>query len=249
MVYYNIAGRKIQSIKGDGRMRRLIYVLVTLMMVSCASVHSGRYGVAVREDGSMAKSGKTPTEGGLVISGDLDKALSNDFYKFMVFTFENKRGSIVKVRDVTPIFGENSHNDNIRITSGEELKVWYDAQMAEKERKEKNRSTLMGAAAVAGGLLAVFTDDTWQDIGIGLLAGGAASMTVDELYKDKRNIERGKVFPESHLMSGEFSIPAGLYERKWIVFNMDRADSYPSQVELEYEVDGREERVVVPLKW
>ena len=230
-------------------MKKLIYVFIILVMVSCASVHSGRYGVAVREDGSVAKSGKTPTEGGLVISGDLDKAFTNEFYKFMVFTFENRRGSIVEVRDITPIFGESNHNSNIRITSGDELKVWYDAQIAEKERKEKNRSTLMGAAAVAGGLLAVFTDDTWQDIGVGLLAGGAASLTVDELYKDKRNIERGRVFPESHLMSGEFNIPAGLYERKWIVFNVDSGESYPSQVELEYMVDDREERVIVPLKW
>lgn len=230
-------------------MRKLVYMFIILIMVSCASVHSGKYGVAVRDDGSMAKSGKTPTEGGLVISGDLDKSFSNDFYKFMVFTFENKRGSIIEIRDVTPIFGEENHNNNIRITSGEELKVWYDAQVAEKERKEKNRSTLAGAAAVAGGLLAVFTDDTWQSIGVGLLAGGAASLTVDELYKDKRNIERGRVFPESHLMSEGFQVPAGLYERKWIVFNVDNPENYPTQVELEYEVDGRDERVIVPLKW
>jgi len=230
-------------------MRKIIYLFVVLIMVSCASVHSGRYGVAVRDDGSVAKSGKNPTVGGLVISGDMDKSFSNDFYKFMVFTFENKTGSIATIKNVTPIFGEGEFNNSIKITSGDELKVWYDAQVAEKERKEKNRSTFMGAATVAGGLLAVFTDDTWQTIGVGLLAGGAASLTVDELYKDKRNIERGKVFPESHLMSGEFQVPAGLYERKWIVFNVDSSEKYPTQMELEYEVDGRDERVIVPLKW
>lgn len=230
-------------------MKKIIYIVLVFGLIACASVHSGKYGLAVRDDGSVAKSGKTPTNGGLVISGDLDKAFSNEYYKFMVFTFENKTGSIKTVSDISPIFDREGHNTSVRITSGEELKTWYDAQVAEKERKEKNRSTLFGAAAVAGGLLAAFTDDTWQTIGVGLLAGGAASLTVDELYKDKRNIERGKVFPESHLMSGEFQVPAGLYERKWILFNVDSKDTYPREVTLEYEVDGMTERVRVPLKW
>jgi len=230
-------------------MKKIIYLVLVLLVVSCASVHSGKYGIAVREDGSRAKSGKTPTEGGLVISGDLDKAFTSDYYKFMVFTFENKTGSIATINNVTPVFNDEGHNYNVRITSGEELKTWYDAQAAEKQRKEKNRSTMFGAAAVAGGLLAAFTDDTWGAIGVGLLAGGVTSLTVDELYKDKKNIERGKVFPESHLMSGEFQVPAGLYERKWIVFNVDSGTVLPADVILEYEVDGSYEKVLVPLKW
>lgn len=229
-------------------MKKVIYLLLIVLFVSCASVHSGKYGLAVREDGTTAKSGKSPTENGFVISGDLDKSFSNDYYKFMVFTFENKTGKITTIDNVTPIFDEANLNETIKITSGEELKQWYDAQVAEKERKEKNRSTFLGAATAAGGLLAAFAGGTWQDIGVGVLAGGIASMAVDELYKDKRNIERGKIFPESHLMSGDLQVPAGLYERKWILFN-PTTQQYPTHMILDYEVDGIEEKVLVPVKW
>ena len=229
-------------------MKKLIYLILMFFIVSCASIHSGRYGLAVREDGSIARSGKVPTEGGFVISGDLDGAFTSDFYKFMVFTFENRSGSIATIKDVTPIFQGDDFNSSVKITSGNELKNWYDAQIAEKERKEKSRTTVSGVAAMAGGLLAVFTDDTWGAIGEGLLVGGVVSLTVDELYKEKRSIERGKVFPDSHLMAGEFQVPAGLYKRKWILFNVD-GGNLPTDVILEYEVEDKTERVMVPLKW
>lgn len=229
-------------------MKKVMYLLLVLFLVSCASVHPGKYGLVVKEDGTTVKNGKSPTENGLVISGDLDKSFSNEYYKFMVFTFENKTGKITTINSVIPIFDETNLNETIKITSGKELSTWYDAQIAEKKRKEKNRSSLLGAATVTGGLLSAFAGGTWQDIGIGVLAGGALSLTVDELYKDKKNIERGKVFPDSHLMSGEFQIPAGLYERKWILFN-PTTEQYPTHIILEYVVDGKKEKILVPVKW
>lgn len=229
-------------------MKKIFLVLLVFLSVACAKVHTGKYAMINDGSGNLTSMKNSPTDG-IIISAETDKAYSNEYSKFMVFTLENKSGQVKEVTGVTPIF-EKSYGSSIRVLSGEDLKVWFEQQEAEKQRKEKNKSTFLGLTTVAGGLLAAFTDDTWEAIGVGLLAGGAASLTLDELYKDKNNIERGRVFPGSHLMSDGYRISPGLYERKWIVFGVDNAENYPKELELEYRVDnGALETVVIPLKW
>ena len=230
-------------------MKKIMIIAMMSMLLSCASIHPGKYGKQIREDGSIAEKRKAPTQAGLLISGDMEKAMSSDFYKFMVFTVENKTGNIAKVSDVNVDFHNEKFNREIKITSGQELSRWYDATMAEKRRKEQNRSTGFSFAAIGGGLLAAFTDNSWSNVGVALLAGGVASLTIDELYKSKKELERGKVFPDAHLMSGEFQVPAGLYERKWVVFNVMDKNNLPESLEVSYMINGREERVFVPIKW
>ena len=67
------------NIRKDGTMKNLICLLMSFFMISCASVHPGKYGKSVREDGSLVKN----TNSELLVSGDTDKALSSDFYKFI----------------------------------------------------------------------------------------------------------------------------------------------------------------------
>ena len=240
----------MKSMDRDGdKMKKIMIIAMMSMLLSCASIHPGKYGKQIREDGSIAEKRKAPTQAGLLISGDMEKAMSSDFYKFMVFTVENKTGNIAKVSDVNVDFHNEKFNREIKITSGQELSKWYDATMAEKRRKEQNRSTGFTFAAIGGGLLAAFTDNSWSNVGVALLAGGVASLTIDELYKSKKELERGKVFPDAHLMSGEFQVPAGLYERKWLVFNVIDKDNLPESLEVSYMINGREERVFVPIKW
>ncbi len=240
----------MKSMERDGgKMKKIMIIAMMSMLLSCASIHPGKYGKQIREDGSIAEKRKAPTQAGLLISGDMEKAMSSDFYKFMVFTVENKTGNIAKVSDVNVDFHNEKFNREIKITSGQELSKWYDATMAEKRRKEQNRSTGFTFAAIGGGLLAAFTDNSWSNVGVALLAGGVASLTIDELYKSKKELERGKVFPDAHLMSGEFQVPAGLYERKWVVFNVIDKDNLPESLEVSYMINGREERVFVPIKW
>ena len=213
-------------------------------MISCASVHPGKYGKSIREDGSIVKN----TNSELLVSGDTDKALSNDFYKFMVFTFENKSGEVDEISDAHISFEDDYYNSEIRVISDKELKQWKDAQLAEKERKEKNRSTAFGSSAIAGGLLS-FADGAIGNVGTALLVGGGAGLGVDALHKGNRESERGKVFPETHLMSGKFQIPAGLYERRWIVLNVKDKEKLPKEILLSYKYRGRKETQDIPLKW
>lgn len=230
-------------------MKKIVFIMFISMLLSCASVHPGKYGKEIRGDGTVVQVRKSPTESGFLISGDMEKAMSSDFYKFMVFTIENKTGNIGNISDVNVKFQGDKFNKEIKITSGKELSLWYDATRAEKIRKEQNRSTGFSFAAIGGGLLAAFTDNTWSDVGVALLAGGVASMTIDELYKSKKELERGKVFPDAHLMSGEFQVPGGLYQRKWIVFNVADKDILPENLILTYMVNETEEKVLIPVKW
>ncbi|GLI55254.1 hypothetical protein PM10SUCC1_07690 [Propionigenium maris DSM 9537] len=225
-------------------MRNLIYMLMAFFMVSCASVHPGKYGKSIGTDGGVAEKKKVD----LLVSGDTDKAFSNDYYKFMVFTFENKSGEIGEVTEPHVSFEDDYYNSEIRVISGKELKQWHDAQSAEKERREKNRKTAFGGSAIAGGLLS-FADGAIGNAGTALLVGGAGALGVDNLHKGNRDAERGKVFPETHLMSGEFQIPAGLYERRWVVFNLKDKEKLPKEILLTYKYNGLEETMAVPLKW
>ncbi len=183
-----------------------------------------------------------------MVSGDTDKSLSSDFYKFMVFTFENKTGEVSEISDAHISFKEDYYNSEIRVISDKELSQWQDAQLAEKSRKEKNRSTVFGSSAIAGGLLS-FADGAVGNVGTALLVGGGAGLGVDALHKGNREAERGKLYPETHLMSGKFQIPAGLYERRWLVLNVKDKKNLPKEILLSYKSHGKEETLMIPLKW
>ncbi len=225
-------------------MKKILYVLVALLFVSCASVHPGSYGRVVDSNGVVTKDkGET-----LVVSGDTDKSLSGDYYKFMVFTFENKGGETLKISNPRIKFEEKKYNDEIYIVSDKELSEWLVAQQNEKKRREQNRTTALGGAAIVGGLLS-FADGTVGDIGNVLFVGGAAGLGTDALITNKKDNERGTTNNNTNLMSGNFDVLSGLYTRRWIALKVKDKKDLPKRLLLTYDVNGIEETREMTIKW
>jgi len=228
------------------KIKRILLFIIMISMLSCATVHKGRYARQVVEPYNTLKKEKI-TEGGLVVSGRLERALSNDYYKFIGFTFENRSGNKVSISNVSVDFNNAALNSLITVISGEEILGWHDAMDQEKKRREFNRSTFFTSLFLGGSLLAVFGDDNWSDVGLGMVLGGITSLTIDEFNRERKEIQTGKIFPETHLLSGKFDIMPGFYQNKWLVINIKNPNNMPERIYVEYSVDGVTERVALPL--
>ena len=81
------------------KFKNILALVLIMLMTSCATVHKGKYAKQVKLPSNTLSREKL-TQGGLVISGRLEKSLSNDYYKFIGFTFENRTGNKISIKEI-----------------------------------------------------------------------------------------------------------------------------------------------------
>ena len=223
-------------------MKKLEIVCLTFFIFflsGCANIHSGNHAVQVdRENPQTDETHIKPTgseeptsklDGGqkakksksdLIISGEINKALSSRYFAFFNFTFENNSSEWIRIEDIEVDFGNQRINENISFTYGKDLAVWLKSTQKRNEIKDYNRKVTMGAIAGLGaGMSAVSNDENLQNLGLMTAVAGATALSAHKFNKLKPKVQNADIFPENHLFAKDFIVPPGLFEKKWIVVN------------------------------
>ncbi len=219
---------------------RTISLFVAVLLVSCASVHPGNLGVAVPGDSKPS----------LSVSAQLVGELSDPNYAFVSVTIENKSGNIIRVHDgqvSLDAAGTNSPN----VLVGKDLIAWIDAAKSREKLQRENSRTLnqfLVFGGLATSLVGVGTNNsTVGAVGGGVFAAGSLRSFSDSEGHRRSEAEVAERLPETHLGSS-YSIPAGLFLRKWVVFAKSAGKTPPGLfIQLTLE-DRSEEKHAVALQ-
>jgi hypothetical protein len=231
-------------------------VLVLGLLPGCASVRNSYLGTpADPATGKWAAQG-SKTAAGLIVSVEEKEHLASEYFGVVDVAFENTTDKWIKVKGVALKFGPE-YDPHITIPVGEELKSWATATQQRLLIERHNRSMALAAVAIAGMTTAAVSNNrAVSTIGGTVAAGSLAWLAVDSMNQEVEGTEQPATpqnasYFESHLLSVPFSIPPGLFAKRWVTINTAGGEEVPCVrgVILDYELEGgRKERVYLPFR-
>jgi len=208
-----------------------ILIIYAIMICGCASTHQGSK--AQKLSGNISQD--------FVISGSsIDRDLNSSF-ELIELTFENTSADWLRVHEAKIII-DDTKDAKVSVVVGKDLLSWAEAVEYQNKVNQHNTEIAIGttqtAAAVALGVGAVKKDNTLSNLGaVGyLMTSGYAAAQV--ISTNRSNAMSSNGTPNSHLYE-PFSVPAGLFMRKWLLLNKP-AKTYINRLVLELNtVDGK----------
>ncbi len=214
--------------------------LSALCLASCATIESAHPARPISSDGLPLQTRETPS--GLVVSGEELDELSSPYFGVLAFTFMNPTNDWVRIDNVALDFGSKPRNDSIVLPFGEEIASWELATSQRNAIRRANTSTLLSALMIGGAVTAAAGGrSTVGRIG-GLVALGAVGGLWAQAIADKTT---AVTFPPAHLFATPFSVPPGLFSKKWVLLNGPKTSDAGciSAVAVEYDTSKGREKV------
>jgi hypothetical protein len=214
--------------------------LLFLCVTGCASIESAHPARPISPDGRPSQTRETAS--GLVVSGEELDELSSTHFGVLAFTFVNPTNDWVRIDNVALDFGSKPRNDSIVLPFGEEIASWELATSQRNAVHRANTTTLLSALMIGGAVTAAAGGrSTGGRIG-GLVALGAAGGLWAQALADKTS---AVTFPPAHLFATPFSVPPGLFSKKWVLLNGPKTPEVGciSAVVVEYDTSKGRERV------
>jgi hypothetical protein len=226
-----------------------INVILILTLSACASIHSGDYAKEVTETGVISSA--KATKSNIVVSGSEITSMSSEFFTMVDITFENKNNKWVEITNIQLSYGDKVLDDNFKVPLGEQLTIWGEAADQNKAIGDYNTGLALSAiAAIGGGVAASSRSKTTQNVGLGVFAASATTLTYRQIVRELDGLELAKVTPRSHLLHQPFFIPPGLHTKKWITLNLENPLKVPfwEDLVISYKADGKEEKIVLKVR-
>jgi hypothetical protein len=208
-------------------------ILFMLFSVGCASIHPGNLAIPV--------TGQTETSG-LKVSTQMNHSLSDDHYAFVTITIENIESQMIRTVDSSlslDIEGKELPN----VIVGQDLTAWLESADAKEKVNAANRmfwnnALMLGglATSIAGG---ASRNASVTAVGTGALMVGVTKSAVEGSRSVEEAASHAKRVPETHLYS-PFSVTAGGFVRKWIVFEKPQ-NKLPEGVVIKLVFEDRSE--------
>lgn len=224
---------------------------LALLSEGCATVESGSYASPMDARGHLASSPTTPQ--GLRISGEEISLMSSPYFGALAFTFENTSSRWIHVRKVGIGFGDAVKDQNVLFPWGEELSSVERATVERAEIRDANTATALSIIAAAGAVGAVAGEHlgggkstALPTIGGLATAGALAGLVAEHANEVAAGAAQPPPFPDTHLLAVPFSIPPGLFAKRWLVLNTPAEPKLPcvNALRLDYELDtGQVEHV------
>jgi len=176
----------------------------------------------------------------------LNDKLSSEYFGYVEVRLANSSDKWHKLSNVRVYFPDASQNQNIRITLGRELTLWYQAQsklIAVNEQKDKSAMAII--AGIGAGLSIFSGNNTLRTVGDAATFGSFAAYGVNEMGKRMDSLQMAKMIPENHLLTDTTVVPPGLFADRWILLNSRNHDTieYTTDMAIEYVLEsGKMER-------
>jgi hypothetical protein len=215
-------------------------VLASGCVAGCASVANTHTARPILPDGRRSASASTAS--GLTISGEEVDELSSRHFGVLAFTFENPTSEWVRIESVNLDFGSDAANQSIFVPWGEDIVSWELASSQQLAIRRANTTTVLSILMVGGTLAAGLGRRSGTGVVGGAVALGAASALWTRALADHTT---AATFPPSHLFATPFSVPPGLFAKKWVLLNGPTAPgaSCIHSVNLNYVTAKGPERV------
>lgn len=219
-------------------MKNVMIVFAIFFGFGCASIHTQH----------KAKVLKGEENKEMVISARQTNSFEDAFAAVTV-NFENKGQKWIRIHKVEALIGDDIA-DKVSVVMGNDLVDWSSAMtqkiQLERHNSEVTQALILGGAGVATAA-AGHKSPQIASAGLVVIGGLESWVVVDMINYQKEALENPETVPRNHLYH-PFSIPPGLFLRRWIVFNVPshfRVRKLPLKITF---VDGKESIVVIDLK-
>jgi len=211
-----------------------------LCLAGCASIENAHPAHPVGPDGRPY--GRRETASGLVVTGEEISELSSTYFGVLAFTFVNPTNDWLRIDNVVLDFGSQARNESIALPWGEEIASWELATSQRNAIRRANTNNALGALMAAGFLTARVAGRSEVGAIGGLVSIGAAAGLAGKALAHER---AALTFPPAHLLATPFSVPPGLFAKKWVLLNGPKTRDFGCihSVALEYDSGKGRERV------
>lgn len=186
---------------------KYLSIVMCLTFFSCASYQNGKKAV---QAGSEAK------KEDIVVTAYQSREYSTPHFSYIQVEFGNNTQDWFDINKVLI----NYKGKDLKIVLGPRLVDWGNAIKNKVAVDRHNREMIWGAVAGAAAVGAYSSASRGSYSSAKtyavVMAGAAVASSVNELTQKISDIERTKVFPESHLYA-PFSAPPGLVNKRWIL--------------------------------
>ncbi|MFP4368265.1 MAG: hypothetical protein ACLFR2_01655 [Candidatus Kapaibacterium sp.] len=175
------------------------------------------------------------------------KDMSSQYFSFFDFILYNNTDNWITVKNIWIQFESDQANNTITLTSGNELKSWFEATQKKKqiefEENEKRARISQAISAIALAAAEAADEDDPEDVdtgeALGLVIGSALTFNAAAAYNAANEAARAaEVYPDEHLLQPGYKIPPGLFTERWIVFNYKNSTPRTKYIYLKIETDS-----------
>jgi len=213
-------------------MKSLYLSFCLLLFTSCASYQPGK--------SASFKTGEKVN--GLTITSHVSKDLSNDYFKYINFTFGNEGPDWIRVKQMKLLEPTEKNVGPLNIVIGQDLATWSESLLYMRSIDRWNRQVLLGSIAAIGTTTAVvgMTERNYKITiaGADLAYGTYGIALINNAIDTKKLKEKTKMLPANHIYR-PFSVPSEMYSKKWILIKSD-SKVFPKVLNFEIEfMDGK----------
>jgi hypothetical protein len=191
------------------------------------------------------QAGDPVSAGGLVVHASENRELAGPGFGVVEVILENRSPTWLRLSNLSLDFGSPTRNQAVHVPTGVELAAWQRGLAGRAQvRAEQTDGALvfLGMLGLVGLVAGIATDNP------GLALAGdittETSLAVLDVQQHQRlvkAIEGPPLYPDTHLLASEVSIPPGLSQRRWLLLQTknDAALGVLTSVRLDYQTgDG-----------
>jgi len=209
-------------------MIKLITVVLTLVLIGCASQQPGEFAKVIEGDHPQ----NTP------LTAYVDETYSTDKFMFINITFGNQNEQWTRVK-AARIYFSDELDRTTSIIVGQDLMSWAEAMTHKVQVDQHNRNVWLGSAVAALAATSVVASSNGNNnLALGTLGAVSGIVTIDAINKTIKKaeaIQRASLVPDGHLYSGPFSIPPGLVTTRWVLLQIpSKGNVCKANFEVEY---------------